>query len=87
MSTDVATITVYGSYAALADLGGHSGAFALLMLPYLAIAFWLRRRRFEPRRHGARGGVNLPEGDIDRVKSHLAKYYKKMGEEPPWERD
>ncbi len=37
--------------------------------------------------NGARGGVNLPEGDIDRVKSHLAKYYKKMGEEPPWERD
>jgi MFS family permease len=52
MSTDVATIAVYGSYAALADLGGHSGAFALLMLPYLAIAFWLRRRRFEPRRQG-----------------------------------
>jgi hypothetical protein len=32
-------------------------------------------------------GVNQPEGDIDRVKSHLAKYYKKMGEEAPWERD
>src|SRR3954468_18662 len=29
---------------------------------------------------GARGGVNLPESDVDRVKSHLAKYYKKMGE-------
>jgi hypothetical protein len=26
------------------------------------------------------------KGDIDRVKSHLAKYYKKMGEKPPWER-
>src|SRR3954453_19931794 len=26
---------------------------------------------------GARGGVNLPESDVDRVKSHLAKYYKK----------
>jgi len=48
MSTDVATLAVYGSYAALVDLGGHGGAFALLMLPYLAIAFWLRRRRFEP---------------------------------------
>ncbi|MGO4445526.1 hypothetical protein AB4Z42_19425 [Mycobacterium sp. 2YAF39] len=35
---------------------------------------------------GARGGVDLPESDIDRVKSHLAKYYKKMGEDPPWER-
>ncbi|MFI5505837.1 hypothetical protein ACIA48_00075 [Mycobacterium sp. NPDC051804] len=37
--------------------------------------------------NGARGGVDLPEDDVDRVKSHLAKYYKKMGEEPPWERD
>jgi hypothetical protein len=36
---------------------------------------------------GARGGVNLPDNDIDRVKSHLAKYYAKMGEEAPWERD
>lgn len=35
---------------------------------------------------GARGGVDLPERDIDRVKSHLAKYYKKMGDTAPWER-
>ena len=35
---------------------------------------------------GARGGVDLPKDDIDRVKSHLAKY-KKMGETAPWERD
>ena len=35
---------------------------------------------------GSRGGVDLPEKDIDRVKSHLAKYYKKMGEDPPWEK-
>jgi hypothetical protein len=35
---------------------------------------------------GARGGVDLPASDIDRVKSHLAKYYKKMGETAPWER-
>jgi len=48
MSTDVVTLAVYGSYAALVDLGGHPGAFALLMLPYLAIAFWLRCGRFEP---------------------------------------
>jgi hypothetical protein len=34
---------------------------------------------------GSRGGVDLPEGDIDRVKSHLAKYYKKMDATPPWE--
>jgi len=35
---------------------------------------------------GARGGIDLPKDDIDRVKSHLAKYYKKMGETAPWER-
>ena len=34
---------------------------------------------------GSRGGVNLPERDIDRVKSHLAKYYRKMADTPPWE--
>ena len=36
---------------------------------------------------GARGGIDLPHGDIDRVKSHLAKYYAKMDEKAPWERD
>ena len=36
---------------------------------------------------GSRGGVDLPKDDIDRVKSHLAKYYKKMGDTAPWERD
>jgi len=34
---------------------------------------------------GARGGADLPEQDIDRVKSHLAKYYAKMGESAHWE--
>ena len=36
---------------------------------------------------GSRGGIDLPQGDIDRVKNHLAKYYEKMDEEAPWERD
>ena len=36
---------------------------------------------------GARGGIDLPKDDIDKVKSHLAKYYEKMGEPAPWERD
>ncbi|GHS87398.1 hypothetical protein AGMMS50218_09180 [Actinomycetota bacterium] len=36
---------------------------------------------------GSRGGVSLPSKDVDRVKSHLAKYYRKMDETPPWERD
>jgi hypothetical protein len=35
---------------------------------------------------GSRGGVDLPEKDVDRVKSHLAKYYAKLGEDAPWER-
>jgi hypothetical protein len=34
---------------------------------------------------GARGGVDIPESDVSRVKSHLAKYYRKMGSTPPWE--
>jgi hypothetical protein len=36
---------------------------------------------------GARGGADLPNDDIDRVKSHLAKYYSKMGDDAPWDRD
>ena len=35
---------------------------------------------------GARGGIDLPKDDIDRVRSRLAKYYKKMDEAPPSER-
>ena len=35
---------------------------------------------------GARGGVDLPKEDIERVKNHLEKYYKKMGDTAPWER-
>jgi hypothetical protein len=34
---------------------------------------------------GSRGGVDLPDNDIDRVKSHLANYYAKMDDSPPWE--
>jgi hypothetical protein len=35
---------------------------------------------------GARGGIELAVDDIDRVKSHLAKYYWKLGDTAPWER-
>jgi hypothetical protein len=35
---------------------------------------------------GSRGGVDIPDDEVDRVKSHLAKYYGKMGDTPPWER-
>lgn len=34
---------------------------------------------------GARGGVDLPSKDVQPVKDHLAKYYGKMGDSPPWE--
>ena len=34
---------------------------------------------------GGRGGADLPEKDIDRVKGHLAKYYENMGDTAPWE--
>jgi len=35
---------------------------------------------------GSRGGVDLPAKDVDRVKSHLAKYYQKMSNKAPWDR-
>jgi hypothetical protein len=34
---------------------------------------------------GSRGGVDVPHGDVDRVKSHLAKYYEKMDDTAPWD--
>jgi hypothetical protein len=34
---------------------------------------------------GARGGVDIPEKDAQRARSHLAKYYAKRGDQPPWE--
>jgi hypothetical protein len=35
---------------------------------------------------GARGGAKLPSKDVPAIKKHLARYYEKMGDEPPWER-
>jgi hypothetical protein len=34
---------------------------------------------------GARGGAEIPQSDIPAVKEHLARYYEKLGESPPWE--
>ncbi|MCC2336104.1 hypothetical protein [Cellulomonas wangsupingiae] len=34
---------------------------------------------------GSRGGVDLPAKDRDRVRSHLAKYYARLDETPPWD--
>ena len=31
-------------------------------------------------------GVDVPTRDVDRIKTHLAKYYAKMGEAAPWDR-
>jgi hypothetical protein len=36
---------------------------------------------------GARGGVDIPDTDAERVRNHLAKYYAKMDDQAPWERD
>ncbi|WP_262851971.1 hypothetical protein [Mumia quercus] len=33
---------------------------------------------------GARGGVDIPADDAQRARSHLARYYEKMGDQPPW---
>ena len=35
---------------------------------------------------GGRGGVDLPDADRARVRGHLARYYRKMGDDPPWTR-
>ncbi|MEA2589409.1 MAG: hypothetical protein QOH66_2336 [Actinomycetota bacterium] len=34
---------------------------------------------------GARGGAKIPPDDIPGIKANLARYYEKMGEQPPWE--
>ncbi len=36
---------------------------------------------------GSRGGVDIPESDIASVKSHIEKYYDKMGVTVPWKQD
>jgi hypothetical protein len=66
----------FGAYKLLiADvIGGHLKAVPRAIMSAGAIM------------QGARGGIDLPRNEIDRVKSHLAKYYRKMGDTPPWER-
>jgi MFS family permease len=49
MSTDVVTMLVYGSYAALAEISGHPGAFTILMLPYVVVAVILVMQQTEQR--------------------------------------
>jgi ATP-dependent Clp protease protease subunit len=36
---------------------------------------------------GARGGVDIPEEDIQGVKQHLARHYGQFDEIPPWEQE
>ena len=33
---------------------------------------------------GARGGVDLPDDDVGRVRNHLERYYEKMHDTAPW---
>ena len=35
---------------------------------------------------GARGGINVPDADMPKIRAHLGRYYKKMDLTPPWER-
>lgn len=35
---------------------------------------------------GSRGGVDLPDDDVPRVRGHLGRYYDRMGDDPPWDR-
>ena len=34
---------------------------------------------------GARGGVDIPADDADRVRAHLSRYYDKMHDTAPWD--
>ena len=34
---------------------------------------------------GSHGGIDIPTKDVGPVKSHLAKYYAKLGDSPPWD--
>jgi len=36
---------------------------------------------------GARGGVNIPEGDIPAIKRHLERYYARLDMTPPWKQE
>jgi hypothetical protein len=66
MSADVTTIGVYASYAVLASAAGHGGAFALLALPYLAVAGWLLLGSRGSRGSSATFGAGVPVGAQDR---------------------
>lgn len=33
---------------------------------------------------GARGGVDVPQRDVTRLRHHLERYYAKMDDAPPW---
>ena len=33
---------------------------------------------------GARGGLDVPEDDVPKLRRHLGRYYKKMDDTPPW---
>jgi len=36
---------------------------------------------------GARGGVDIPDADLPKVKTHLERYYDKMDRKAPWQED
>ena len=74
---DSATTDNFGSYKLpIADVvGGKRKAVPRAIMAAAAVM------------QGSRGGIDLPASDVARVKSHLARYYKKMDDVPPWEDD
>jgi hypothetical protein len=36
---------------------------------------------------GSRGGVDIPNADVDSVKAHLARHYREYDRTPPWEQE
>jgi hypothetical protein len=34
---------------------------------------------------GGRGGLDVPEAELGRVRGHLKRYYDKLDDTPPWE--
>jgi hypothetical protein len=73
-----------------ADEKGNFGAYKLLIADIVD-----GRLRAVPRAvmsaagvmEGARGGVDLPKGDIAGVRSDLTRYYEKMHDTAPWDNE
>lgn len=71
-----------------ADNKDNFGAYKLLIADVVDGRLRVNRRAVSAAAgvlQGARGGVDIPRDEVTRVKNHLAKYYRKMDQSPPWE--